>query len=812
MSLSTYKKKRDFSKTKEPSGAAKTKGKKASMRFVVQRHDASRLHYDFRLELGGVLKSWAVPKGPSLNPSQKRLAVMVEDHPVDYISFKGKIPEGNYGAGDVQIWDNGTFEPVDAKHQPISERAALQQIKKGELKFAVKGKKLQGEFVLVRLKDGDKNWLLIKHKDDGAVNTVYDAENDTGKKSTTKTIGSIRGGKAKKLKGVIKPMLATLTKTPFDDKDWIYEIKWDGYRAVAELGGKEPLFYSRNGIDFSERFPAIFQSLKKLKHKAVLDGEVVLLNEKNLPDFQKLQYYENHLNYPLIYYVFDILSLEGKSTEKLPLTDRKALVKKLLGRNTVIRYCDHVEENGISFLEQARKQGLEGVIAKKSDSSYTEGVRSKEWLKIKNVQSTEVVIVGYTQPNGARKHFGSLVLANKKGKKWEYRGHVGTGFPDELLASLKKKMKPLETDTSPFASKVPLNGEVTWLKPKLVADIAYTEITRDKIFRHPAFLRLRDDKTADKVNEEVVEEITETKKEEQVKVGKFNVTISNRHKVFWPEEGYTKGNVIEYYDKISDYILPHLKDRPLSLKRNPNGIRDEGFFHKDAGEKAPAFVDVFKVKSGSNDKVIDYIVCNNKATLLYLANLGCIEINPWNSTTKKPDNPTWMVIDIDPSKKNKFEEVVDVALATKAVLDKAGVDSYCKTSGSSGLHVYVPMKNKYDYTTVKDFAHIIATLVQEQLPKTTSLERSLKKRGSRIYVDYLQNRSGQTLASVYSLRPVPGAHAGTALDWKEVNHSLKPSQFTIENMAERLAKKGDLFKAILTGSTNIDKALKALNQ
>ena len=302
-----------------------------------------------------------------------------------------------------------------------------------------------------------------------------------------------------------------------------------------------------------------------------------------------------------------------------------------------------------------------------------------------------------------------------------------------------------------------------------------------------------------------------TKEKSEVKIGSNIVTISNRKKIYWPGEGFTKGDVIDYYDKIADHILPHLKGRPLSLKRNPNGISDSGFYHKDAGENAPSFVDVFKVKSESNGKIIDYIVCNNKATLLYVANLGCIEINPWNSTYKKPGHPTWMVIDIDPSDKNTFTEVVDTALAVKSVLDKAGIRSYCKTSGASGLHVYTPLKNKYDYTTVKDFAHIIASLVQEQLPETTTLERSLSKRGPKIYIDYLQNRTGQTLASVYSLRPVPGASVSAPLEWKEVNHKLTPKLFTIKNMLQRIKKKGDLFLPVLTEANSIDKALKALN-
>lgn len=806
MSLATYNKKRNFKSTAEPRGVPK---KRSGFRFVVQRHEASHLHYDFRLELGGALKSWAVPKGPSLNPSTKRLAVMVEDHPVSYISFKGTIPEGNYGAGNVSIWDNGKFVPVDKNHEPISERQALANLKKGELKFLLEGKKLKGEFVLVRLKNDEKNWLLIKHKDEFSVNTVYNAE-DHLQQAKTKTIASIRHGKAKKMSRFIKPMLASVSKTPFDSKDWIYEIKWDGYRAVAEVKGDEIKLYSRNGIDFSERFPAIFQSLKKITHDAVLDGEIVLLNEKNLPDFQKLQHYENHLNYPLVYYVFDILSLDGKNMEELPLTARKEILKKLLKKNPNIRYCDHVEEQGIAFLEKAKEQGLEGIIAKQKDSTYKRGYRSKEWLKLKNVQSSEVVIAGYTAPKGERSSFGSLVLANKKGKQWLYRGHVGTGFNGELLTSLKKKMKPLETDQSPFPKKVPLNGEVTWLKPRLVADIAYTEVTRDKVFRHPVFLRLREEKSASEVNEETLEEMKQAPTNQEMKIGRIKVPVTNTHKVFWPDEGYTKGDLISYYDAMANYILPHLKDRPLSLKRNPNGLQDEGFFHKDAGEHAPAFVKVFKVRSESSDKVIDYIVCNNKATLIYLANLGCIEINPWNSGIKKTDHPSWMVIDIDPSAKNSFEQVVDVALATRAVLKKAGVESYCKTSGASGLHVYVPMKNKYDYSTVKDFAHIIASLVQEQLPDFTTLERSLRKRGPNIYIDYLQNRSGQTLASAYSLRPVPGAHVSAPLDWKEVNHQLSPSQFTIENMLARVKKKGDLFRPVLTGTTNIKQALKAL--
>lgn len=806
MSLIKYNQKRDFKHTREPKGKISPKN---LFRFVVQRHQASHLHFDFRLELGSVLKSWAVPKGPSLNPAQKRLAVMVEDHPVSYIDFEGTIPKGNYGAGTVTVWDHGKFIPVNHEHKKISESEALNNVKNGELKFILKGKKLKGEFVLVRLQKQDKNWLLIKHKDEYAVNKMYDAEKATPE--NTRTIASIRHGRAHKIKDYIKPMLAKVSKEPFNDPDWIFEIKWDGYRAIAEHNDKNVRFYSRNGIDFSQRFPVIYNALQKLKHPCILDGEIVLLDKNGMPDFQKLQNYESNLDLPLLYYVFDILQWNGKDIKDHSLLERKKILKKILGKNKIIRYCDHIKETGISFLNQAKDNGLEGIIAKHVSGTYKPGYRSSQWLKIKNVQSTEVVIEGYTKPKGERNHFGSLVLATPVANGWLYRGHAGTGLTEKGLQHVMKKMKPLETKRSPFNKKVPVNGNVTWLKPRLVADISYTELTKDKIFRHPVFLRLRDEKSTGDLNEEVIEEMTSIPKNEIIKVGAHQVTITNRNKIFWPDEGYSKGDVIDFYNKISSYILPYLKNRPLSLKRNPNGIRDDGFYQKDAGENAPAYVKVYKANSESTNKIIDYIVCNNKASLIYLANLGCIEMNPWNSSILYPGNPTWMVIDIDPSPKNSFKQVVDAALATKGILDKAGMASYCKTSGATGLHVYVPLKNKYDYNTVKDFAQIVAGLVTEKCSGFTTLERSLSKRGNNIYIDYLQNRNGQTLAAPYSLRPVPGASVSTPLHWKEVNHTLDPLHFNIKNIMARLKKKGDIFKEVLTTSGNLDKALKNLS-
>ena len=845
MALAKYNRKRNFTETSEPEGKADTQ---SGFRFVVQRHHASHLHYDFRLELGGVLKSWAVPKGPSLDPKDKRLAMMVEDHPVSYIDFEGDIPKGNYGAGHVTVWDKGKFFPVDKDHEKLTEKQALSALHKGELKFSLKGKKLKGEFVLVHLKSDTKNnnsWLLIKHKDEFS-KTPYDAEDfvssavkKAGEKKnkesiTPKKTTSLRSASAKKYTKFYKPMLATLVDKPFDDAEWIYEIKWDGYRAIADWQDDTLKLYSRNGLSFSDKFPQIAEALTTLKHDAVLDGEIVLMDKENRPSFQKLQHYEENKELPLLYYVFDLLFLDKKDIRHLPLLERKELLKKLLEKNNngLIRYCDHIDEKGIAFFATAKKANLEGIIAKKADSNYACNTRSKEWLKIKNINFREGIIVGYTKPRNSRKYFGALVLAQYENKELIYMGHTGTGFDANTLKDLWEKMQPLITGKSPFKEKVKVNMPVTWIKPKLVCQLNYTEMTEDGLMRHPVFLGLRIDKSINEVNKTteipahikkekntmVEKKLLESKisveqndiDDKKVKVNNHTLSLTNLNKVYWPKEKFTKGDLINYYEKISPYILPYLKGRPLSLKRNPNGILDDGFFQKDFGALAPAWIPKAEVESDSNKKNIEYIMCENKAALMYIANLGCIEINPWNSLYKKMDFPTYMIIDIDPSDKNSFEEVIETALAAKDVLDAAGADCYCKTSGATGLHVYVPMGGKYDYEQVKNFGHLVAHLISLRVPKFTSLERSLSKRGNKIYVDFLQNRRGQTLASAYSVRPRPGATVSTPLEWKEVKKGLRPSQFTIENIFDRLEKKGDLFTPVLKKGIDLKKCLEKL--
>ncbi len=901
MGLEKYRAKRDLNETPEPAGG---KGKKdAPLIFVVQRHKASHLHYDFRLEMRGVLKSWAVPKGPSLDPADKRLAMMVEDHPYDYKDFKGVIPEGNYGAGIVEIWDHGTYEPLEPIGGKDPETQLMAELHKGSIKIRMKGRKLKGEFALVKMHTKEENtWLLIKHNDRYA-KKGYDSERETPKsspinkalakegkgvkgakkkkatkltkekKSNTSKEGddshpaestkrtrsaaaakakgtmatstsakkpfSVRGlGKASKIKGAIKPMLASPDTPAFDDPDWLFEIKWDGYRAVAETGGKQVKLYSRNGLSFAEGYPAITEELARIKPKMVLDGEVVALNEQGRPDFQALQHASSEPSAALVYYVFDLLQLNGKDLTSLPLIERKKLLLRSLPAGDHVKYCDHIEGRGSEFFAAAQAQDLEGIIAKRMASTYHTGVRSKSWLKIKNHRSQEVVIGGYTAPRNSRKHFGALLLGVYEQGELRYVGHTGTGFDARTLKELAATMKPLERKTSPFAGPVDANSPATWVSPKLVANIKFTEWTNDGHMRHPVFLGLRTDKDAAEVHREETAvqgskrkptpgkmkrttkasaargKGNEEANERDVKAGRHTLHLTNLNKVFWPKEGYTKGDVLAYYERMAPVLLPHLKDRPQSLFRTPNGIKGPGFFQKDAGGDAPSWVPSVKIASDSRGgDAIDYILCNDLGTLLYMANLGCIELNPWTSRKQHLLKPDHIVMDLDPSTGNSFDEVVEAALAVKVVLDRIGATGYCKTSGSTGIHVFIPTGGRYTYEELAPVAKNIMRVVHSMLPKTTTLERSLAKRSKKqIYLDHLQNRKGQTLASVYCIRPKPGATVSTPLEWDEVRPGLDLREFNIATVPERVDKLGDLFKGVLgKASFPLSKIIKELN-
>jgi bifunctional non-homologous end joining protein LigD len=853
MSLSKYNQKRDFKQTQEPKGKVERSSKE--LIFVVQKHAASHLHYDFRLEIDGVLKSWAVPKGPSMDPEVKRLAMMVEDHPYSYKDFEGTIPAGNYGAGNVIVWDNGTYNPDEQTEN--TEKKLLADLKKGRLSFILKGKKLKGEFSLVKLHGKQENaWLLIKKSDDFASEkdileddksvlskrTLDELEEKSKKEiPTEKSKSKLKKNTETSEKATfIKPMLADTKSTSFDDSDWVFEKKYDGYRAISVINKNEVELFSRNKISFDIPFKSIADELKKIDHIAVLDGEIVVEDDKGKASFQLLQNYIKTGIGTLKYYVFDILNLDGNSITNLSLLERKELLQLLFNKYdfTNIFYSEHTLEKGIKQFEIAQKNQDEGIIAKKADSTYVSDKRSKDWLKIKISNEEEAIIIGITKPKNSRQYFGALLLGQYYGKRLQYIGKCGTGFSDATLKELYDKFKPFFIVESPLSEKINVRDEIQWLKPKFVCQVKFSEWTEDKNLRHPVYLGLRIDKKASEVfvpsnikevtplKQETMKDKTtsesESKNEKEpkkdaekhndydLKVGKTTLHLTNQNKIYYPKDNISKGDLIEYYSEVSSLILPYLKDRPESMNRFPNGIDGPSFYQKDVDvEKIPSWLKTKKIFSESTNEDIHYLICNNKETLLYMVNLGCIEINPWNSTTQHIENPDWLVIDIDPDK-DDFKEVVETALVVKKVMDELETECYCKTSGASGLHVYIPLGAKYDYDSIKILAELLATEIHSHLPKTTSLERSIKKRDHKIYIDYLQNRRGQTLAAPYSVRPKPGATVSTPLEWSEVNEKLHPSQFTIKNVLTRFEKKGDLWAPVLAKGANIKKIIKKL--
>ena len=841
MSLRTYDEKRNFNVTSEPKGAKKKSAGKQHI-FVIQRHHASRLHYDFRLEVDGVLKSWAVPKGPSMNPSDKRLAMQVEDHPYDYKDFEGVIPEGNYGAGFVYVWDKGSYELLHDDGKDF-DKEANKEIREGNLKIVMKGKKVKGEFALVKMKNSDDNaWLLLKHKDDYAVKTAYDSENftpqrikDRGVKEKEKMKGAKKKAAPAKAKAAptkreqFTPMMATLVDKPFSREGWLFETKWDGYRAIADVRKGKVELYSRNHLSFNKDYPKIVQTLEGLPHDAVLDGEVVVLNKDGSSDFQSLQNYKNNASGNLVYIVFDMLQLDGQDLQALPLIQRKELLKDVvtqLGSKTVI-YSEHVLNDSEKLYKTAQQKGWEGIIAKEAESLYAEGRRSMSWLKIKIVDEQEAIICGYTEPQGSRKKIGSLVLGIYDDKnELKYVGNCGGGLNGALINELYEKMQPFRQKTSPFKEKVKTNTPVTWVKPELVCQVKFHAWTSDRHLRMPIFLGLRKDKPATDVHKETAKSTKMATKKaatqattaparthEKERVLTLNgkkVTLTNQQKIYWPDEKITKGTLLDYYMEMVDYVLPFLKDRPLSLHRFPNGIKDAGFYQKDVDiATAPDWLKTVQLHAASASRDVDYLVCNNAATLAYMVNLGCIEINPWLSRVKNLDNPDYLVLDLDPEN-IAFKYVVETALAIKALLDQMGLTAFCKTSGASGLHIYVPTGAKYNYETCRLFAEYVAKQVQQELPDITSVIRNKSKRNKKVYIDYMQNSRGQTIASPYSVRPKPGATVSAPLNWDELTDDLAIADFHIGNMADRIKDVGDLWKDIDKTKNDLRKVIQQI--
>ncbi|KGE15114.1 DNA ligase D [Sphingobacterium deserti] len=831
--LEKYNQKRNFEKTKEPKGTLSGKGKK--LRFVVQRHHASRLHYDFRLEMAGVLKSWAVPKGPSLDPKDKRLAVMVEDHPLSYRTFEGEIPKGNYGFGTVSIFDEGFYTPLE---NTDGERELLDALEKGSVKIVLQGKKLKGEFALVRIKNpqDDNAWLLIKHKDKYAVDDGYDAEDEIPKaikekgesfrksqsgRSTPKADRPANKPSAKQKNAastkdeeasgtILEPMLAVLSENVNEDADWIFEQKLDGFRTIAQITEKNVQLTSRNGINFNSKFPSVVKAFQNFGKSVVLDGEVVAEDTKGKSNFQLLQHGEPlPAKFKLRYHVFDIMMLDGNDLREFPLLDRKDLLERLFSKilSADVLIVPKLKEDLEQALQQARKKKWEGVIAKQTDSRYLSGKRSTLWRKLKVQQSQEAIIVGFTKPSGSRVGFGALVLAVQGDQGLVYIGNVGTGFPDDVLREMKKELDKAVVEKKPFPKGVVVANEksVSWVKPQLIAEIEYSEWTTDGHLRHPVFKALREDKALADIKR--VFPIRDVQNERELTFGRKKLKLSNQKKIYWPADQITKGEMLDYYEQLGDFILPYLKDKPISMNRFPNGIEASSFFQKDVDKgTGPDWLKTVELESESTGNIVNYLLCNDLPTLLWMANMGSIEINPWLASYRKKNNPTFAVLDLDPNGVD-FKEVVAVANTAHDILDEAGINSFVKTSGSTGIHIYIHVAGQYDFDVARDFIQMVAELVHEQHPQTTSLERSPSKRKNKIYLDYMQNKRAQTVVAPYSVRPKPGATVSTPLDWAEVNEDLTIQQFTMQTVLERISTKPDPWKNIFEEKANLKKAI-----
>jgi bifunctional non-homologous end joining protein LigD len=909
-SLAEYQRKRDFSKTSEPKGTPEPQGQN---RFVVQKHWATRLHYDFRLEMEGVLVSWAIPKGPTLNPVEKRLAAHVEDHPVSYYDFEGTIPKGEYGGGTVMVWDWGTFE--------LEESTPSESLRRGEVKFRLNGVRLCGRYALVRTRS-EKDWLLIKKKDecaqanfsietfDTSVKTgrtkeeieqgkdaVWSSRREEGQGGLINLANAERGPMPKSL----EPMKAQLVDKPFDDERWLFEVKWDGIRLVAFIDEGNVTLQTRAGRIVDAEYPQL-QAINRLVNagQAVLDGEVVVLDEEGRPSFQLLQNRGSDPR-PMHYAVFDIVYFDGQQLFKVPLEDRKRLLRDIVRDSGVLKYSDHVVGQGKAFFKAAQEKRLEGIVAKLRDSLYQPGVRSSAWLKIKAILQQEVVIGGFTEPRNSRKHFGALLVGVYENGKLVYTGHVGGGFDDRTLAEVAKLLKPRIIKTSPFDGPPPrTNEKPTWVKPELVAEVKFAEWTRDGVMRQPVFLGVRDDigpgdvrreqardadresaraevaakpvakrpparrakagstsgtrvKVAKRIStakrtstgtrsspakrtstasvgrpERTAKDLPDTPlsraaariarqlktgirgataaelaaldaipKEGNWEIGGRSVHLTNLDKLLFPEDRYSKRDLIRYYVQVAPVMIPYYRQRPLSMNPHPDGIHGKSYWVKDKPAYAPDWIPTFRYRDQKSLK--DWILIEEVATLAWLANHAVIDVHPWYSRVDKPEYPDWSVVDLDPAEGATFKDVIAVARVVKTALDHLKLKALLKTTGQTGLHVYIPIERRYTLDESRGFVEKLAHLIAELMPDKVTEVWEVKRRTGKIRIDYTQNVINKTLAGPYSVRPAGRAPISTPISWAELDDpNLRPDKWTIKTLGDRLLQVGDLFHDALT--------------
>jgi bifunctional non-homologous end joining protein LigD len=932
--LEEYRRKRDFKQTPEPSGepAGRADGDRSAWdllphghRFCVQKHRATRMHFDFRLEHDGVLLSWAIPRGPTLDPTKKRLAVQTEDHPIDYGEFEGVIPSG-YGAGTVMLWDIGTYEWIKESAADL-ERS----LSRGDLKFRLHGSKLSGEFALVRIgdrgrqyggsSDGARNWLMLKKRDDSVVEGFEAIDVDVSVK-TGRSLAEIArdgGGDPREMRRARargesaapspqpasgepprapSPMLATPIDKPFSQEGWIFELKYDGIRAMVSVAGDAIRITGRRGGDETSRYPeagAIRAGIRA--RQAVIDGELVVLDADGRPSFERLQQRINVVReadvrrvaaaHPVTFVAFDLLQLERRDLLTTELRIRKKTLRETIVDSPHILFAAHVERDGISLFEEARKSGIEGIVGKRADSPYRPGVRSPDWVKIKSWRSQSCVIVGFTAGRGRRSNqLGALILAVFDNGRLVHCGQVGTGFDDNALRDLKERLRPLVVDVCPL-DPVPKTSEpATWVKPELVCEVRFSEWTREGMLRHPAFRTLRPDQriedtfrespatapespatapapggasrrrrsrphrdaganqvgatsakkslggaaggsAAGVLGDEDASPSSNADKPKETKhgggegpprrqdpdiisalqtlrtlhgnahweVAGRRLPLTNLDKVLWPADGLTKRDMIEYYVRMADYMLPYLRDRPLSMQVFPDGIDGKSFWRKDKPAHAPAWIDSWTYHG---EKTKTYIVVNEIATLAWVANAGVIDLHPWHSRIDQPEAPDWAVFDLDPFEPATFRDVIDIAKLVKAALDHYAMHGVIKTSGQTGLQIYVPIRRGPDYTAVRNWVEEVGRAIDQAAPGRVSWEWAVAKRTGRIRIDYTQNIINKTLAAPYSLRPAPGAPVSTPIAWEELDDpELGPDRWTITSIAHRVADVGDLFAPAL---------------
>ncbi len=833
--LSSYRSKRQASKTPEPFGG---EGAAGGSLFVVHHHHARNLHWDLRLEMDGALASWAVPKGPSADPADKRLAMHVEDHPLEYAEFEGVIPEGQYGAGPSIVWDKGVWVPVGDPAEGLA---------KGKLLFHLRGYKLQGLWTLVHTpKAGERHWLLIKERDayvDPRGTAAFPADSiysglevdelpKRGQREEDLARRAERGGAPKTEIADVprEPMLATAEDEPFDRPGWVFEIKYDGYRLLAVKHGDRVTLVSRNGNDLTATFPEVARAIRGLPFETVLlDGEVVVHDERGLPRFGLLQkrgrlqrapeIRRAALELPATYYAFDLLAVGGRDTRPLPLVERKELLRTALPTVGPIRFSDHVPERGRAVYERVTALGLEGIVAKRADAPYCPG-RSADWLKIRVVHTDDFVVVGWSERKGPRgggaTAFGALHLAAWKEGRLTWTGSVGTGFTDTLQRELAPVLARLEEgqDGPPCDGDVPRGVEQHWIRPELVAEVRYKELTAAGRVRHPSFVRLRDDKDpgdcdfpADR--REDGDTLPEPAPVEATAPERV-VHFTNLDKVLWAEAGVTKGELVDYYRAVGPWLLPYLEDRCLVLTRYPDGIDGNSFYQKNAPDWAPEWIRTATVWSEGSERELSYFVVEDLESLLYVANSAAIVLHVWSSRVSSLGQPDWCILDLDP-KGAPFRHVVRVALELKEICDEIGLPSFVKTSGSSGLHVLLPLGRRTTYEQSQMLSGLLAQVAVARLPEIATTARALHQREGKVYIDALQNGHGKLLVAPYSVRAVPEASVSAPLTWDEVSEALGPRDFTVRNLPERLeSRTADPLRPVLDEEPDLLGALARL--